>query len=263
MTRPVIIWTDWHETRNSYFLAKTLNELNIILYGLPPHTTHFLQPLDVAVFGPLKKEWTKAVKQWEQQHQDEVLTQVNFAEVALPVYFTHVTPAKIKAGFEKCGLVPFDPERPDYSKLEATAAQKEHFTTIFEGVDLGGFKEVGIQTTRTAVISRGTQTSTDFTTVTTAVERKKHYNFTGSLCDLVIDYRALAPLKMKYKNSTSFTQREFVRSTPPPAPQITSNASRVSPHVVDSLQHRCYPERRPGHGPKFVRGDMDKVFSIS
>ena len=30
---------------------------NIILYCLPAHTTHRLQPLDVGVFGPLQTAW--------------------------------------------------------------------------------------------------------------------------------------------------------------------------------------------------------------
>lgn len=32
---------------------------NIILFELPPHTTHRLQPCDVGVFSPLKREWNK------------------------------------------------------------------------------------------------------------------------------------------------------------------------------------------------------------
>ena len=101
--RPVIVWTDWHENHNNYHLAKTLNELNIILYGLPPNTTHFMQPLDVAVFGPLKKGWAKAAKQWENEHPEEILTQVNFTEVCLPVYYKYVTPENIKAGLVSVG----------------------------------------------------------------------------------------------------------------------------------------------------------------
>ncbi|KAK3870851.1 hypothetical protein Pcinc_023962 [Petrolisthes cinctipes] len=213
--RPVIVWTDWHETRNNYFLAKTLNELNIILYGLPPNTTHFLQPLDVSVFGSLKKEWTKAVKLWEQHHHDEVLTQINFAEVLLPVYYSHVTPDKIKAGFDKCVLLPFNPERPDYSKLQAAAAQKEHYSTIFEGVDQSGFKEIGTQICM-ALISRGTQTNVA-SLVTTTTERKEHYNFTRSMCDLVIEYKAYAPLKETYKGAPFIypTMPEFVNNYSP------------------------------------------------
>lgn len=73
VTRSVIVWTYWHQTMNNYFLAKTLNEPNIILYGPPLNTTHFLQPLDASVFGPLKKERTRAVKEWEQEHTEEIL----------------------------------------------------------------------------------------------------------------------------------------------------------------------------------------------
>ncbi|KAK3884531.1 hypothetical protein Pcinc_011204 [Petrolisthes cinctipes] len=259
--RPVIVWTDWHETRNNYFLAKTLNELNIILYGLPPNTTHFLQPLDVSVFGPLKKEWTKAVKLWEQHHHDEVLTQINFAEVFLPVYYSHVTPDKIKAGFDKCGLLSFNPERPDYSKLQAAAAQKEHYSTIFEGLDQGGFKEIGTQTCM-ALISRGTQTNVA-SPVTTTTERKEHYNFTGSMCDLVIEYKAYAPLKETCKGASfiypTIGLPEFVNSPPP----MRRTSSDVSPHMGNSLNHKFYPGRRPGHGPKVIRNELDRVFSIS
>ena len=135
--RPVILWTDWHETRNNYFLAKTLNEQQIILYGLPPNTTHFLQPLDVSVFGPLNKGWSKEAKQWETAHSDEVITQVNFAKVFLPAYQKYVTPENIISGFAKCGLVPFNPDSPDYSKLKAGPAQRTSDTFIFEGVDQG------------------------------------------------------------------------------------------------------------------------------
>lgn len=34
---------------------------NIILYQLPPNTTHLLQPFDVIVFGSVKKTWTNKV----------------------------------------------------------------------------------------------------------------------------------------------------------------------------------------------------------
>lgn len=80
VTRPVILWTDWHESRNNYYLAETLHEQGIILYGLSPNTTHVMQPLDVAVFGPLKKGWSKECKEWEAAHNDEIITQLNFAK---------------------------------------------------------------------------------------------------------------------------------------------------------------------------------------
>ncbi|KAF8805525.1 CENP-B protein, partial [Phlegmacium glaucopus] len=43
-----------HTTLNWITLAQANN---IILYCLPPHTTHRLQPLDVGCFGPLQTAW--------------------------------------------------------------------------------------------------------------------------------------------------------------------------------------------------------------
>ena len=37
------------------------------MYGLfPPNSTHLLQPLDVAVYGPMKKAWRKVLSDWKQ-----------------------------------------------------------------------------------------------------------------------------------------------------------------------------------------------------
>lgn len=135
--RPVIVWSDWHETRNNYYLANTLHEQNIILYGLLPNSTHFLQPLDVSVFGPIKKGWAKMAKEWEEAHNDEDITQVNFAKVFLPAYYKYMTADNIKSGFSKCGLVPFNPDSPDYSKLKAGPSQRASDASIFEGINQG------------------------------------------------------------------------------------------------------------------------------
>jgi hypothetical protein len=35
---------------------------NIVLYYLPPHTTHVTQPVDVGLFGPLKAAFRKHEK---------------------------------------------------------------------------------------------------------------------------------------------------------------------------------------------------------
>lgn len=147
----------------------------------------------------------------------------------LPVYYEHVTSEKIKAGFDKCGIVPFNPERPDYTKLQAAAAQKEYFSTIYEGVDQGGFKEISTQTC-IPHISRGTQTNVA-TPVTTKTERELHFSFSGSMCDLVIDYKAYTALKKTYERATFIypTLPEFVKSPPPL--RKTTGTSDVSPYM--------------------------------
>ena len=46
---------DNHESHISIPLIELAIANNVCLLGLPPHTTHILQPLDVGVFGPLKE----------------------------------------------------------------------------------------------------------------------------------------------------------------------------------------------------------------
>lgn len=133
--RPVVVWTDWHESRIWYHLAQKLNELQIILYGIPPNTTHFLQPLDVAVFGPLKKIWKRHVREWQETH-DAVLGINNFVPCVIPMYYENVTKQNIVSGFRATGLHPFDSAAPDYTKLR-TAETYVPNITILEEIDQG------------------------------------------------------------------------------------------------------------------------------
>ena len=52
--RPVLLLTDGHKSHINLDVIDVCRENNIILFCLPPHTTHALQPLDVAVFKSLK-----------------------------------------------------------------------------------------------------------------------------------------------------------------------------------------------------------------
>jgi hypothetical protein len=42
-------------------------EHNIRFIFLPENSTHFLQPLDVGVFGPLKRRWRTVLADWKNE----------------------------------------------------------------------------------------------------------------------------------------------------------------------------------------------------
>ena len=52
---PTILFLDGHTSHINLATAVFCRENNIILYCLPLHASHLMQPLDVAVYGPLKK----------------------------------------------------------------------------------------------------------------------------------------------------------------------------------------------------------------
>lgn len=55
--KPIFLIYDGHGSHNTAELIRIARKNNCILFCLPPHTTHKLQPLDVGVFGPFQRAW--------------------------------------------------------------------------------------------------------------------------------------------------------------------------------------------------------------
>ncbi|KAH3792717.1 hypothetical protein DPMN_146216 [Dreissena polymorpha] len=53
--KPVMVFYDCHKAHLFLILAYGAKDHNVVLFVLPPHTSHLAQPLDVGVSGPLKK----------------------------------------------------------------------------------------------------------------------------------------------------------------------------------------------------------------
>ena len=66
---------------SGYQTALTMCDDNgVILYGLHPHASHIIQPLDLCVFGSMKATWPSIVK----THLDktgEMASAANFAQL--------------------------------------------------------------------------------------------------------------------------------------------------------------------------------------
>ena len=56
-SRPLFLLLDGHSSHYQPAQIKFDKDQEIILFCLPPHTTHELQPLDTSVFKPLKQHW--------------------------------------------------------------------------------------------------------------------------------------------------------------------------------------------------------------
>lgn len=87
---------------------------NVRMCFLPPNSTHLLQPLDVSIFAPLKKEWNKILTNWklgEGKHYT-VLPKHTFPSLLLNLMQSMDDKWKplAKAGFKSCGIYPFNPE---------------------------------------------------------------------------------------------------------------------------------------------------------
>ena len=95
-----------HFSPKTYILA---GEEGIQFKLLPPNSTHFLQPLDVAVFAPLKRAWKKALLDYKMSEGHKSLLKKDFAAM-LKEAVAKIKPETVLSSFRTTGLVPFNPE---------------------------------------------------------------------------------------------------------------------------------------------------------
>ena len=78
------------------------------MVSLPPHTTHRLQPLDVAFFGPLGTYYEEAMRKWMQSHISQPVTTWQVAELFGDAYSQAASLRIAMKGFQASGLWPLD-----------------------------------------------------------------------------------------------------------------------------------------------------------
>ena len=71
--RPVILFLDSHSSYMTMELSIRCENLQIIVYILPPNTTHIMQPADVGPFKPFKSYWRKAVREFQNKNPNEII----------------------------------------------------------------------------------------------------------------------------------------------------------------------------------------------
>ena len=113
---PVILLMDGHSSHINLAVAEFCREKHIILYCLLPHASHIMQPLDVAVYGPLKKYWNQEINSF--LRSGEIVTKSNFIPIFDKVWKKATSNKEnILSGFKKSGIVPFNEKAIDYSKI--------------------------------------------------------------------------------------------------------------------------------------------------
>lgn len=81
----------------------------IHVLALPPHTTHFLQPLDRSLFGPFNKAYNKFCSDFLSKSALNIINKWTFPSLFKSAWEDGVTSENIVSGFRACGINPFNP----------------------------------------------------------------------------------------------------------------------------------------------------------
>ena len=101
---------DGHDSHISgNFIAYCLFN-KILLFILPPHTSHLLQPLDVAIFGPLKKRLTAGLSHLNQAQLARIQKH-EWMEAYIQARSEIFDTQHIDSSWRGAGLFPFNPKR--------------------------------------------------------------------------------------------------------------------------------------------------------
>jgi len=103
--RPVLVIMDGYKAHFSMRTIAHARSHGILLYALPAHTSHFLQPLDVSVFQHFKRELDNEIDHF-QKSSLMMAEKSNIVGIASRALDRSVTRSRIVDGFEKTGIYP-------------------------------------------------------------------------------------------------------------------------------------------------------------
>ena len=105
---PTLVLYDGHRSHISLILTEWARAHHVILFVLPPHTSHLTQPLDVGVFGPFKTMYSRECQLYLKNHPGIAITKYEVAELTSKPYVKALTAENLISAFRKTGIYPFD-----------------------------------------------------------------------------------------------------------------------------------------------------------
>jgi hypothetical protein len=113
--RPLLLLMDGHSSHYQPAVIIRAAEEGIILFTLPPHTSHLTQPLDKGCFRPLKKHWRQECWQYITSNPGKVVTRYQFSKLFRVAWEKGLTLTNCISGFRTTGIFPFNRSAVDQS----------------------------------------------------------------------------------------------------------------------------------------------------
>lgn len=121
--RPQLMVYDGHVTHVDERVIALAAENGLTILKLPAHTSHLLQPLDLAVFKSFKSIWDKKLVLWQRENIGRKVRKQAFAQLFAEAW-QQTSPEVIRNGFKKGGIHPYNPNVIPIDKYDQAAYKR-------------------------------------------------------------------------------------------------------------------------------------------
>lgn len=121
--RPILLLLDGHSSHYCPDTVRLAAQEQVILFTLPPNTTHLSQPLDKGCFSSLKVAWKEACHHFLTMNPGKVVTIYQFSMLFSQAWMKSMTVSNICAGFRVTGVHPLN--RDVFSPMEDPTSERE------------------------------------------------------------------------------------------------------------------------------------------
>ncbi|XP_018402028.1 PREDICTED: uncharacterized protein LOC108779157 [Cyphomyrmex costatus] len=105
---PLLLFVDNHSSHLSIKTLDLAKENGVVMLSFPPHCSHKLQPLDLAVYGSFKKYLSSAQDGWLRSNLGKTMTIYDIPSIVRTSLPLALSITNIVKGFERSEIFPFN-----------------------------------------------------------------------------------------------------------------------------------------------------------
>ena len=128
--RPLLLLLDGHSSHYSPGTIRYAASEQVIVFALPPHSTHLTQPLDRGCFASLKTAWREVCHSYMAENPGKKVNRFNYSRLFSKAWMKSMTISNILGGFRVTGVypvnrnvvkIPAEPSKPSLTESTGLA----------------------------------------------------------------------------------------------------------------------------------------------
>ena len=125
LLHPVVLLVDGHGSHIDYYVSKFCLENRILLFRLPPHTSHAIQPTDRGFSGAFKHNFSKETAKFTVEHPGVSITKCQLPYIFTKAYESSCKMETLKSSFRATGIWPTDRLQVDHDLFNPSKADRD------------------------------------------------------------------------------------------------------------------------------------------